>query len=206
LPVNAKVVFFDLKNVLLYFDRKKMHEQIADYCQMDKEDVTNFLLKANLGEKYEKGEIDSRTLFHYLPEKIRGTKGFPGWFDALSSVFEANNELTPLIKTLHKNGIKIFIFSNICEAHFSYAYTHFPTIHLFDGFILSYEVNNRKPEEKMFLLALEKASVKKEEAFFIEATEEYVSKAKSLGLDSEPYTTPCQLKEQLEKRGFLRPA
>lgn len=180
-----------------------MHRQIADYCQIEEAEVVELLQKTKWGELYEKGEIDSRTLFHYLPPHIQGNQGFLGWFEAISNVFEPNDLITPIIKKLRQTGIPLFICSNVCEAHFSYAYTHFSCLHLFDGYILSYEVKARKPEEKMYYCALEKAKTTKNNSLFIEGISEYAEKAHLLSLDSELYTTTEILKNELVKREIL---
>ena len=203
MPKNSKVVFFDIKNVLLYFCPDKMKKQIASYCQIEETLVEETLKSTGWGEQYERGEIDSMTLFHYLPPLIQGSKGFSGWFNAISSVFEPNDHITPIIKELKKNNVLLFAFSNICEAHFSYAYTHFPVLHLFDGYILSYETGVRKPDDKMYECALQKANAEKEDSFFVEGVEEYVQKARLLGLDSEFYISPKLLQSQLKDRGLL---
>ena len=77
---KKNTVFFDIKNVLLYFDAAKMRSQIAKYCEIEEDLVGEILDKRGLGIMYEKGEIDSRTLFHSLPSHIQGTGGFHGFF------------------------------------------------------------------------------------------------------------------------------
>ncbi len=198
-----KTLFFDIQNVLFFFDVKKMHKQIADYCKIKEPEVEELLQTTGWGEMYERGEIDSRTLFHYLPAHIQGDQGFSGWFDAISNVFEPNDLITPVIKKLKQNGMNLCICSNICEAHFSYAYTHFSSLHLFDEYILSYEVKAKKPEEKMYACALEKAKTTKENAFFIEGLDEYTKKAHLLHIDSETYINPTSLLNELAKRELL---
>ena len=99
--------------------------------------------------------------------------------------------------------MKLFICSNICEAHFNYAYTHYSTFHLFDGFILSYEVKSEKPEDLIYSSAILKTATTKENTLFIEGRKEYAEKARFLGLDSEYYTTTQSLKEHLKQRGLL---
>lgn len=180
-----------------------MRKQIASYCQTDENLIEETLKNTGWGEQYERGEIDSRTLFHYLPPEIQGNKGFSGWFDAISSVFEPNDSITQIIKELKKNNVLLYVFSNICEAHFSYAYTHFSAIHLFDGYILSYETGAIKPDNKMYEYALQKTNAEKEDSFFVEGVEECVQKARLLGLDSELYISPQLLQSQLKARGLL---
>lgn len=203
LPSNVKTIFFDVKNVILYFHPQKMLSQIAEYCGIEQSMIQEMITKENWQEKYERGEIDSRTLFHYLPEKIREDRGFARFGEAISNVFDANASLGPMIKQLKQSNIKLYILSNICEIHFSYAYTHFSAFHLFDDYLLSYEMGAKKPEQKLFDQALKKTNTSPKEALFIEGLEEYTEKARAYGLDSEFYQSPDLLKQQLISRGCL---
>ena|SRR3990167_1614987 len=203
LSENVKVVFFDVNNVLASFSSKKMYAQIASYACIEQDFVEDAFLKTGWGEAYEKGEIDSRTLFHKLPSCIQGKRGFSGWMETVSNVLEPNERLIPLIKQLRNEGLKLCVFSNICEIHFNYAFLHFPSLHLFDDYILSYEANMRKPEEKLYEFALEKQKATKNTSFFIEELEEYAQKARSHGFNSESYLDPTTLTEHLRKKGFL---
>lgn len=180
-----------------------MRSQIAKYCQMDEAAISKILDEQGLGLSYEKGLIDSRTLFHSLPPNIQGKGGFAGWFDAISGAFEPNSTINPLLKDLKKGGVAIFVCSNICEAHFDYIYTHFSALHLFDGYILSYEVKAQKPEERMYSLALEKTKTPKDKALFIEGRQDCAEKARLLGFDSEYYTDTHALRNILQQKGLL---
>lgn len=198
-----RTIFFDIKNVILGFDSKKMNQQIAEFCQVDEALVKNTLKETNWKEKYETGEIDSRALFHYLPIDIQNSKGFPAWAEAVSNVFQPNDSISTLLKELRKNKIKLFILSNICEIHFSYAYTHFPALHLFDGYVLSYLTGLKKPDRHLYDYALEKAATDRQHSFFIEGVEEYAQKARLLNFDCESYLHIDLLRSQLKKREFL---
>jgi FMN phosphatase YigB (HAD superfamily) len=180
-----------------------MRKQIAELCELKEDMIEDILLKTGLGEKYEKGEIDSRTLFHYLPPNIQGKEGFSRWAEAISNVFEPNDSICVLLKELKRNRIKIFILSNICEMHFSYAYTHFPAFHLFDGHILSYKEGMKKPDHQLYDYALQKTNTEKRNSFFIEGIEEYAQKARLLDFDCESYLHIDLLRSQLKKRELL---
>ncbi len=200
---KERTVFFDIKNVILNFNIKKMNQQIAEFCQISESEVEDILQKTKWTEQYEKGEIDTRTLFHRLPSEIQGSKGFSAWAEAVSNVFQPNDSMSELLKELKKNNIKIFILSNICELHFSYAYTHFPALHLFDGHILSYVAGLKKPDYNLYDYALQKASTEKKCSFFIEGVEEYAQKARLLDFDCESYLHIDLLRSQLKKRELL---
>ena len=201
--MTQKTLFLDIRNVILFFDLEKMYSQIAAYCQTDALAVQKTLETQEWGKQYETGEIDSWTLFHRLPKSIQGSKGFAGWMETISNIFKPNTPLISLIKELRQNKIKLYTLSNICEAHFAYAYTHFPVLHLFDGHVLSCEIKSRAPEPKIYEEALIKASTEKEHSFYVSASKEYVQKAQLLHIDSEIYTTPEALHLQLKQKNYL---
>jgi glucose-1-phosphatase len=201
--MGIKTIFFDIQNVILYFHQSKMLSQIAEYCTIPEATVKKIFAEKNWKERYERGEIDSRTLFHYLPQEIREGKGFALWGEAVSNVFDPNDKLLFLLKKLKKTPLKLCILSNICEIHFSYAYTHFPAFHFFDDYLLSYKMGLKKPEKTLFVEALKKTNTAPQEALFIEGIEEYAQKAHSYGLNSTLYQNPALLEQELFKQGCL---
>ncbi len=180
-----------------------MYSQLADYCQEPPSRIKEEMENSGWKEQYERGEIDSRALFHKLSPAIQGSQGFIHWMNAISDIFTVNDALVPLIKELKEKKVSLFTLSNLCEAHFGYAYLHCPILHLFEGHILSYEAKARKPDIKIYEEALKKASVSKEQIFCIDSIPEYVEKTKELGIDSEIYVDLATLRKQLEERGVL---
>lgn len=200
---SQKTVFLDIHNVLLFFDWEKVYSKIATYCHSDVSLVKDLFESNQWCQKYEKGEINSWDLFHQLPKDIQGSRGFSSWMEAISNIFKPNDSLVSLVKQLKKNDIKLYTLSNMCEAHFGYAYTHFPILHLFDGHILSYELKTRVPDPKIYEEALLKASAEKENSLYISATEEYVQKAQSLNIDSTIFASSEALQSQLKQKNYL---
>ncbi|MBS0650320.1 MAG: hypothetical protein JSR93_04065, partial [Verrucomicrobia bacterium] len=138
-----RTVFFDLGNVILFFDHQKMFRQIAEFSQIELKTITDSVAK--YFDPFERGEITSRHIHHLLCEASGKNLDYKGLQLALSDIFEPNEPMVSLIKKLKKNKVPLFLLSNTCDAHFDYAYTHYPVLHLFDGYVLSYEVGARKP-------------------------------------------------------------
>ncbi|MBX9923470.1 MAG: HAD hydrolase-like protein [Rhabdochlamydiaceae bacterium] len=201
--MQSKTVFFDIRNVLFFFHWEKLVEQLAAYCQTSIQEVEKTLKEHPWKEQYEQGTVDSWFLFHQLPSQIQGSKGFAGWMEAISHIFTPNELILPLIKQLKQNHVKLFTLSNICEAHFSYAYTHFPTLHLFDGHVLSYEVQVRAPDPQIYEKALAKADARKENSLYISAATDCIRQAKQLLIDSEAYVSPSVLQKTLQQKNYL---
>lgn len=198
-----KTVFIDLGNVILFFSHEKMCAQIADFCHIDIKDVKKALFVEGWGERYERGIVDSRGIHTHFSEITKKKLSFSGLMRAASDIFEPNVAITEIIKQLKSNQVHLVLLSNTCEAHFDFAFTHFPILHLFDSYVLSYEIGARKPEAKIFEKALIVANCPKEACFFTDDVSEHVEAARRLGIDAEVYSAIDPFVEQLTKRKFL---
>lgn len=196
-----KTVFFDLGNVILFFDHQKMFQQLAHYCGLDATWIQAQVLKYL--DPFERGDIDSRHIHHMLSQESGKKLDFQGLQHAMSNIFELNEPMVALIKQLKKNQTPLFLLSNTCDAHFDFAYTHYPVLHLFDGYVLSYEVGARKPEKKIFEKALAIANCRAEDSFYTDDIPEYIESAKQMNIDAEVFTHHNRLTEHLIARGLI---
>lgn len=196
-----KTVFFDLGNVLLFFDHQRMYQQVADFCGLKSDHLLPYV--HNILDPYERGAIDSRGIHRHLCDISRKQLDFAGLMHAMSDIFQPNMKMVSLIKELKSKKVPLYILSNTCEAHFNYAYTHYPVLHLFDGYVLSYEVGARKPEKQIFDKALLLAKCSHEDCFYTDDISEYVAAAKQLQIDAEVYQNHEQFVQQLTERGIL---
>jgi glucose-1-phosphatase len=200
----AKTIFFDLGNVLLFFSHDKMCSQIAKFCKLDEDHVKQVLFSEGLGEQYERGVINSRDVHGHFCSLAKKQLEFLGFMRAASDIFQPNEEIVPIIKELKRNNVRLIVLSNTCEAHFDFAYLHYPLLHLFDDYVLSYKVQARKPEKKIFSDALDIAGVPKEDCFYTDDISEYVQAASACGIDAETFTTADKLAQQLTLRNYLQ--
>lgn len=194
-------IFFDLGNVLLFFDLHKMRRQIADVCALDLSEVERLVLEQ--ANPYEKGWINTQDIYDCFNSLAKKKFTSSELQKAMCTIFEPNEEVISLAHQLKAKGMRLFILSNTCEAHFEYILKEFSFLELFDGFVLSYKVGARKPEKEIFESALLSAECEKERCFYIDDIPEFVLAAKALDIDAEQYTTPHLLKTHLHERNIL---
>ncbi len=195
-----KTAFFDLGNVLIFFSHEKMCRQLADVLQTSYEKIYDLLFHQHIAKDYELGLIDSEEMYNRLSTSLKRRGDFLTFLQAASNIFEPNEAIYPIIEKLKKNGVRLTLLSNTNEAHFNYAYSHFPILRLFHDRILSYEVNLQKPDPAIFYKALTKAG---SDNFYTDDLLENIQAAKKVGLDSEQFTSTQNLYTQLTGRGFL---
>lgn len=196
-----KTLFFDIGNVLVFFDHMKMCSQVAQLSQIELSHVVDLMHK--YGDSYERGAVSSEQMHNTILEKSGLSLPFDAFMTAMSDIFEPNLPVIEIAKKLKKKGHRLFALSNTCEAHFLYLKYKYDFLSFFDGFVLSYEVQARKPEKKIFKKALEIADCKPYECFYTDDVVEYIQSARELDIDAEPFTGANNLQKQLAERGLL---
>lgn len=199
---KKKTLFFDLGGVILFFSHELMCRQIAQFCQLPQESVKRILFSQSVSHDYELGHLTSRQLHQLFCQITQRALDFSGLMHAASSIFSPNLEMLPLLTALKKQGIKLYILSNTCEAHFLYAKKNYRFLTLFDGYILSYEIKKRKPNKEIFFQALRQAQAQKEQCYYIDDLIENIEAARYLGIDSHHFNEMAQLMHDLERQGI----
>ena len=141
--MTIETLFFDLGGVLIDFSHEKMCKNIAELCSLDLDLVKGHLFEKNLGEMYERGVIDSKTLYEHFCQLSSAAFSYEDLMHAAADIFQVKEEMPPLLESLKKQGFRLFLLSNTCHAHIEYAKKHFPFLGLFDGLVLSFEVDRK---------------------------------------------------------------
>ncbi len=196
-----KTIYFDLGNVLIFFNMPKMVSQISNCTGIPPEEIQGSLLKGNLRKLHETGVIDTEQLIRMIQKGSPKSFAFQEFTAAFSDVFTPNTELWPIVEQLKREGVRLVLLSNIGECHFHFIDSHYPILHQFDHKILSYEVGAWKPDPHIFQKALEHAQCKKEECFYIDDVPEFIASARKVGLQGEVFIDVPKLKQQLIDRG-----
>ena len=112
-------------------------------------------------------------------------------------------EMIELMKGLKKQyGLKIIAVSNEARELNAYRIDEFGLADFIDFFVSSTYVHIRKPDKKIFKLALDMAHVKPDEVLYIDDTGVFVTIAKNMGINAiwhVNYETTCK---ELQSLGF----
>ena len=182
----VKNIVFDIGDVILNFDFNRVVDKYTSDPQ-DKEFILNNILNTKDWQGFtliDKGylTIDEaitivlKNTNHKKDELI--TKVFKHYF--LYSHF--NEQVLDLIKRL-KTRYKIYLLSNINE----YTFNFIKDSGLFervDGYILSFQVHQVKPEEEIYKNLIHKYNIKAYESLFIDDTQDNIKTAKNLGFEA----------------------
>lgn len=200
---KIEFIYFDLGKVILDFDHDLACRQIATVANAPVDVVRRVLFQTDLQIRYETGLITSDQFHQQFCDATGSSPNKDALLLAGSDIFEMNPPMLPLIKRLAAGRIPLGILSNTCEAHWEFIKDHYPFVcESFLHTILSYQVEAMKPNEKIYLKAIETAGVPAERIFFMDDRAENVTGAIAAGMDAVLFRSESELSAQLHDRGI----
>lgn len=191
-------IFFDIGGVLLNIYPEKTIKQLSDFTKLSEEEIiAAFPEEAH--HQYERGEISDSDFFkavkHSLPISNNLTE--KQFWEAWSLLV---GEETEVVKIMNNLTIKypVWLLSNTNPFHILEE-ERFKLFDKIKGGIYSFEVGSRKPEEDIFIKALEIAGTTANETLFIDDLIENVEMARSLSMESIHFKTIADFNKQLGK-------
>jgi HAD superfamily hydrolase (TIGR01509 family) len=197
-------LYFDLGNVLLYFDHPKAARQMAELSGKTQVEVWATVFDSDLEVRYERGDIDCRTFYDEFCARTDSTPDFEQLRFAAADIFEPNDGMIELVERLHARGHRLGVLSNTCAAHWDHCTDgRHPFLNrCFDVFALSYKLNSMKPDPAIYARAAELAGVAPQQILFLDDRPENVAAARVAGYDAVEYTTVEAFEGELQRRGL----
>ncbi len=147
----------------------------------------------------ERGECSDEEFEATLAALLIGLDGQPVAADGLlKRMFAASvlqEEMLELIRDLRAGGVLTGLLSNSWGARDGYPRHLFAD--LFDDVVISGEVGMRKPEERIFTLAVARLGVTPAETVFVDDVEGNITAARDLGFETVHHSEPAQTRAAL---------
>lgn len=196
-----KAVIFDWGGVLIDNPANALLSYCATHLGVTTSQFSEVFHKYN--ELFDIGKLTEEDLWDKVTAdlKVELPKTKSLWGDAFKSVYSPKKGVWDLVRNLKKHyNFKTAILSNTEMP----AVAYFQKNNLreyFDQQIFSCVEGVRKPYPEIYQIALDKLSVKPEEAVFIDDREDYVEGAKIVGLRAILFQNSKQLEEELASHG-----
>jgi putative hydrolase of the HAD superfamily len=202
-PPPPEFLYFDLGNVLLFFDHRRACRQMAQLSGADAQLIWEVVFESGLELEYEAGAVSSQQFYETF---CRGTNTRPDYrrlAHAASDIFEVNAPAVAILGQLAAAGQRLGLLSNTNEMHWQFVvgrrYGLIPAV--FEQIVLSYEVKSFKPDPHIFLAAAEQSGARPERIFYVDDIAGHVAAARAVGLDAVQYTDGPSLARELRRRG-----
>ena len=149
----------------------------------------------------ERGEVSDEEFEATLAALLIGLDGQPvaaaGLLQRMFAASALQDEMLDLIADLRGTGVRTGLLSNSWGARDGYPRHLFPD--LFDDVVISAEVGMRKPEERIFTLAVSRLGVTPAQTVFVDDVEGNITAARDLGFTTVHHTEPGQTRAALSQ-------
>jgi HAD superfamily hydrolase (TIGR01509 family) len=205
----AMFFYFDLGNVLLYFDHEIACRQMGAAAGtngkvLSPEEVRSAVFESGLEDLYEAGKISTREFYDRFCEATGTRPDYQKLVQAACDIFWPNLSIKPVIGALRHARYRLGLLSNTNEAHWEYIsrgrYGMLPRA--FDVLALSYQMGTMKPSREIFVRAAELAGARPQEIFYVDDRAEHIAAACQVGYDAVRYTSTAELVRELRQRGI----
>jgi putative hydrolase of the HAD superfamily len=195
--MRPKFVYFDLGNVLLYFDHDLAMRKMAKIAGVTVEQMRALVLDGTLQIEYETGLISSVQFVSRISDAIGRELDVADMLQAAADMFIPNPHILPVLERVHELGIPMGLLSNTCEAHWNWiCELKYPQVRdWFSPVILSYEVKSMKPAEQIYREAQRHTGQPASGIFFTDDRLENVEAAQKAGWTAEVFVNADRLME-----------
>ena len=186
---RKKAVIFDFGNVLSILDRPATDRAFAAHCALSPEEVGSRIWRDGLLFDLETGRLDAHGHFErvklalgaddawnydeYEEEFMRCILPHPPGRSALRAATEA--------------GHRTFILSNTSFLHARAIFLDETLAGLPECYALSYKIGCMKPDPRIWLWLLERASLDPRDCVYVDDVEAYCAAAATLGMEAIQY-------------------
>ena len=201
MPVKAAV--FDLGGVLIDWDPRYLYRKLLD----DEAAVEEFLAtvctpewnaEQDRGRPFAEGVAE---LVERHPAHAAAITAFhERWPEMLGGAVGSSVEV---LAELRAAGVPVYALTNWSAETFGIARERFEFLEWFDGLLVSGEERMIKPDPAIFRLLLDRFGLDPAATFYVDDSEPTVEAAGRLGFDAVRFTTPAQLRRDLEARRLL---
>lgn len=199
--MTVSACLFDMGNVLVYFSHERMCRNVAEVCGIDVAAATDLMLHEGLQWKLETGDSTEEEFHADIEARLKRSIDFEALKIATADIFTLNESIVPLLRELRELQIRLVLLSNTSFNHLSFIQRHFKVLQEFDALTTSFEVGVLKPGDAIYHDAVAKAGCSAENCFYTDDIEDYVLKARTLGIQAEVFTDSKATRTALRTRG-----
>jgi 2-haloacid dehalogenase len=199
---KTPVIVFDFGAVLVdwspyYLYRKVMNSDEDIRVFLEEIDFKNWNPQFDKGVAFEQGVDEKCADFPHRAELIR--RFHSHWLDTMGEVMQDTVEIVQRLKSA---GFTLYGLSNWSVSKFNLVKDRFQFLDYLDGYLLSGEVNQIKPDPEIFHTLLERFNLTAKDCLFIDDSTANIQTAKGLGFQTIQFKSADQLAAELEYLGI----
>jgi HAD superfamily hydrolase (TIGR01509 family) len=204
--MREPALIFDFGNVVCFFDFLKVWDRLGAGIGLSGPMFRERIEErgyARLLNQFESGHITPEIFAKSLCALGEVAISYQAFVDAWQDIFELNEPVAALIKTLKANDYPVLLGSNTNIIHSAFYTRRFAeTLDVLDHLVLSHEVGHMKPRPEFYRACVTAAGAPAAACVFIDDLAENVEGARRSGLTSLLYVDVPTLIGDLTRLGI----
>ena len=201
---RVDAVVFDLGNVLIRWDPRRLYSKIFKNDHKAMEDFLSNVCTMDWNERHDAGypiAQGTKELISLFPEHEPHIRAYFGrWAEMLGGAIEAN---VAVLEQLHAKKMPLYALSNWSAETFPIARPQFSFFDLFQGIVLSGEEGVIKPDPQIYEILLTRYKLTPETTVFVDDAAKNIAAAERLGMNAIHFTSDCDLAARFRNLGIL---
>jgi FMN phosphatase YigB (HAD superfamily) len=199
-----RILMLDIGMVLVNLNFQPLADRMRELTGVSPARLREVLGEQTLIRNYETGRITDAAFHEEICRRLDSRISWADFLEAWYSIFGQPIIPDAILASLARI-VPMWTLSNTNRLHFDFMQRHFAFLGHFEGFVLSHEVGAMKPDDRIFLAALEKTRTRPEEVLFVDDQEVNVQAALSLGIDAFQFRGLDDFVPELMSRGLRLP-
>ncbi len=201
---EIKAIIFDVGGVIMFYDHMIAAKQMSKLIKVSSQKIFRIISNSGKYARFtqfcEKGAL-SKDYWNLLAKKLEIKKIPYHKFNRLwNNIFCPNKKMKKIIFNL-KEDYKLALISNMGKEHKDYLIKKYKITGPFQISIFSCDIGIRKPDLRIYKLALKKLGLKPAEVVFIDDIKENIKGVNKIGIRGVLFKNNNQLFKDLKKLG-----
>ncbi|MFN7289718.1 MAG: HAD family hydrolase [Pirellula sp.] len=198
---RPEFVYFDLGNVLLYFDHDLAFRRMAKLAGVTPLEMRSAVMDSELQIEYETGLISGSDFVDRIASHLGRSLETDTILEAAADMFIPNPHILPVLQRVRDLGLPMGLLSNTCEAHWHWIMRMgYPQVRdWFGPVILSFEAKSMKPDSGIYEVAEREAGHSGPSLFFTDDRHDNIQSATQRGWQTEVFINADRLMKIIDK-------
>ena len=196
-----RAVLFDLGGVVLEAEADRLVHQVAQVLGRPFEEVHKVVYDRELLLPLELGCIDPRQYYEGVTAQLKLPWSYEQFANFWNDTLSERPDVVSILQRLREHHTLVAL-TNTNVLHLEYTKKQFPSLAVFHDWVASCEVGMRKPDPKIYQLAVRRAGVKVQEVVYVDDRPEMIEGGKAVGLTAIRFESAAQLERDLRALGL----
>jgi putative hydrolase of the HAD superfamily len=179
-----------------------MAQKLTKHSPFSPDEILSHFNHQEMLDQFETGQLSNEDFFNHIQKhcNIDGLD-YHDFLPMFTDIFNEDHDVIALIENL-KSHKKLGMISNINAIHATHLVKRYQLFSHFHKIFFSNEVGMRKPDERIYQLALNHFNAKPQETVFIDDLLPNIEGARKLGIHGIHYRNYTHLVDELAKLGL----